>query len=132
MRFSRTKNLPYYIHTVHSPTWYFPGSSEHNASIQSVNENENENSSDNEAASALLRLRGGGGMSEGERDGIKIFKKIGGGAIETVPCDFCSFGQTNHICRKILADGKCMIEDELEKICGKAICLGCSEKVESV
>ena len=127
--FCEKKNRMYYVHQIYGKTWhrpaaYSPTEQEDNKDVIGGKDDNN----DYIIADSLLRLRGGGReSSEEECEEIKILKKVDGGALEAVECDFCSSMQTSHVCRAKIPNGSCMIEGEEEKICGKAICLLCSE-----
>ena len=60
----------------------------------------------------------------------EILKKVPGGALAPISCNFCNTGNTtSHVCRKCKADGNRVIEgDEENPICGLAFCFECMEK----
>ena len=139
-RLSETKQLPYYTHPRHKATWYFPGSVAHCNECEQMKKNKDfsccSSTNDRAAASNLIRLRGGGEGEDNDEsishDDITILRKGKHyNTLETLKCEFCTSSSpmpTNHVCRHQIRDGPCcMIEGTDEKICGKAICVICSE-----
>lgn len=55
-------------------------------------------------------------------------KKLGGGSLESKPCDICKRIKSNHYCRFELEGSKICIEGEDKEICGKVACFMCKQE----